>query len=95
LNFDQNITHGHSKSYFKNLHNKKLDEQLYVHLVPHTHDDVGWLKNVDEYFTGTSNSIQVAGVELILNSVIAELLNDPNKRFTYVEMKFFSMWWRE
>ena len=27
-------------------------EKLYVHLVPHTHDDVGWLKTVDEYYYG-------------------------------------------
>jgi alpha-mannosidase len=32
---------------------------LNVHLVPHSHDDVGWLKTVDQYFVGSNNSIQV------------------------------------
>jgi lysosomal alpha-mannosidase len=33
-------------------------------------------------------------VHLILDEVIQELLKDEKKRFSYVEMKFFSMWWR-
>lgn len=33
--------------------------KLNVHLVPHSHDDVGWLKTVDQYFIGSNNSIQV------------------------------------
>ncbi|EDO37584.1 predicted protein [Nematostella vectensis] len=68
-------------------------EKLQIHIVPHTHDDVGWLKTVDEYFYGANNSIQHAGVQYILDSVIPALNEDPNKRFIYVEIAFFKRWW--
>lgn len=71
------------------------DDMINVHLIPHTHDDVGWLKTVDQYFYGDKNSIQTAGVQYILDSVIPELLQDPSKRFIYVEVAFFARWWNE
>jgi hypothetical protein len=37
----------------------------------------------------------VTDVELILETTIRELIADPNKKFSYVEMKFFSMWFYE
>jgi hypothetical protein len=69
-------------------------EKLTVHMVHHTHCDVGWLKTVDEYYSGTNNSVQRVSVQLILDEVMKEMVKDPKKRFSYVEMKFFSMWWR-
>lgn len=68
---------------------------LNVHIVPHTHDDVGWLKTVDQYYYGSRTSTQRANVELIIDSVVQELLRDPNKRFIYVESAFFFKWWHE
>jgi alpha-mannosidase len=65
---------------------------LNVHVVPHTHDDVGWLKTVEEYYYGLNMTIQSACVQDILDSVVEALLDNPQRTFTYVEMKFFSMW---
>ncbi|CAH2064719.1 unnamed protein product, partial [Iphiclides podalirius] len=66
---------------------------LNVHIVPHTHDDVGWLKTVDQYYYGSRNNIQKAGVQYILDSVVKELWEDPKRRFVYVETAFFWKWW--
>lgn len=43
--------------------------------------------------SAANNTIQHAGVQYILDSVIQELLADPNRTFIYVEMAFFARWW--
>ncbi|KAM0728650.1 Lysosomal alpha-mannosidase [Formica fusca] len=67
--------------------------KLNIHIVSHTHDDVGWLKTVDQYYFGSRSTIQKAGVQYILDSVIKALLADPNRRFIYVETSFLWKWW--
>ncbi|XP_058064993.1 lysosomal alpha-mannosidase-like, partial [Anopheles bellator] len=68
---------------------------LNVHLVPHSHDDVGWLKTVDQYYYGSRSNIQKAGVQYILDSVVEELLKDSKRRFIYVESAFMQKWYKE
>ncbi|KAJ4728881.1 Alpha-mannosidase [Melia azedarach] len=69
--------------------------KINVHLVPHTHDDVGWLKTLDQYYVGSNNSIQGACVQNVLDSLIPALLADKNRKIIYVEQAFFQRWWRE
>jgi len=47
--------------------------KLNVHLVPHSHDDVGWLKTIDQYYVGSNNTIQVLFTLLSTLSLTIEL----------------------
>ncbi|KAL6067304.1 carbohydrate binding [Balamuthia mandrillaris] len=78
----------------KPLKNKD-NEPIVVHVIAHSHDDVGWLKTVDQYYYGANNTIQNAGVQYILDNVVKELAADPAKRFIYVEIAYFERWWNE
>ncbi|XXQ32610.1 Alpha-mannosidase [Plasmodiophora brassicae] len=68
---------------------------LNVHLVPHTHDDVGWLKTVDQYYVGSKQETQRASVRYVLDTTIRALLEDSKRKFIYVEVAFFERWWTE
>ncbi|XP_055295904.1 lysosomal alpha-mannosidase-like [Sitodiplosis mosellana] len=72
---------------------KPKSDMLNVHIVPHTHDDAGWRRTVDQYFYGTKMKLHKASVRTILDSVIKTLLSDPEKRFIYVESVYFFKWW--
>ena len=71
------------------------NEKLQVHLVPHTHDDTGWKKTVDEYYYGANRTIQAGAVQYILDTVVTSLIANPNRTFIYVEMAFFQRWWSQ
>ncbi|DBB01101.1 hypothetical protein WJX77_006941 [Trebouxia sp. C0004] len=73
----------------------RVEGKLNVHLVPHTHDDSGWLKTMDQYYYGSNNKIQLAAVQYILDTVVQALDANPDRKFVYGEMSFFTRWWRE
>ncbi|CAG2101230.1 unnamed protein product [Medioppia subpectinata] len=60
--------------------------KLNIHLIAHSHDDVGWMKTVDEYYDRY--------VRKIITNVVKELEKDPARRFTHVEIYYFHRWWR-
>ncbi|XP_023550350.1 probable alpha-mannosidase At5g13980 isoform X1 [Cucurbita pepo subsp. pepo] len=84
-----------SKFMVYNTSQSVVPGKLNVHLVAHTHDDVGWLKTVDQYYVGSNNSIQGACVQNVLDSMVTALLADSNRKFIYVEQAFFQRWWRD
>ncbi|KAJ8675630.1 hypothetical protein QAD02_011416 [Eretmocerus hayati] len=74
---------------------KSDPDKLNIHLVAHTHDDVGWLKTVDQYYYGGRMNVQVAGVQYIIDSVVNALAEDPERKFIYVETAFLWKWWQQ
>lgn len=75
--------------------NPVKDGFINVHIVPHTHDDVGWLKTVDQYYYGSNTATQKAGVQYILDTVVDSLRKSEDRRFIYVETAFFWKWWTQ
>lgn len=71
---------------FYNTSASLVNGKLNVHLVCHTHDDVGWLKTVDQYFVGSNNSIQVSQCTPPILSFLLGL------RFAECLPAFFHLW---
>lgn len=62
-----------------------LKPKLQVHVVPHSHNDPGWLKTFDDYFLSQTNGI--------LSSVLAALRENERRHFIWAEISFFDKWW--
>jgi hypothetical protein len=64
-----------------------------IHVVPHSHDDVGWLVTMNQYFEGSKKDVAWGNVKLELTTVIEALLDNPERKFSEVEMSFFKKWY--
>ena len=49
------------------------DKVKFVHVMPHSHTDLGWLSTVQDYFDGNNMGFYQGSVDEILTSTIEQL----------------------
>eukprot|EP01029_Cantina_marsupialis_P004937 TRINITY_DN1524_c1_g1_i3.p1 TRINITY_DN1524_c1_g1~~TRINITY_DN1524_c1_g1_i3.p1 ORF type:complete len:757 (+),score=161.47 TRINITY_DN1524_c1_g1_i3:79-2349(+) len=65
---------------------RAMAEMLHIHAIPHSHQDPGWKRTVDQYYE--------EDIKYVFETVIDSLVKDSNRTFVEVEMSFFERWWK-
>ncbi|KAL0902689.1 hypothetical protein ABMA27_000506 [Loxostege sticticalis] len=70
---------------YERMRNDTNRPRLKVIVVPHSHNDPGWLKTFEQYFEWKTKNI--------VNNIVQKLNQYPNMTFIWTEISFLNAWW--
>ncbi len=63
------------------------EKKLTVIVIPHSHNDPGWLMTFEDYFMQRTKNI--------LDTIVNSLTDKPSRKFIWAETSYLSLWWSQ